>query len=97
MTDYTRDHHGRKLPKRSRDVGCDDCGSGRLGRRIRFYSGMEYNVCAQHEHEYCGTPKQRLEHDEAGVACVVPISWDIPAWLSRRIDDDPADAQRLGA
>jgi hypothetical protein len=83
-TDYTRDKYGRRLPRRTRSGrtfgDCEDCGRG-PARTIRFYStGMEYRVCAQHEHEYCGTPKQRRENDEFGVATVVPVSWEIVSW-----------------
>lgn len=80
MIDYTRDKYGRKLPRRDRQERCSDC--GRFGARaIRFYSGYlpYYMVCAEHEHEYCGTPKERREHDEYGLACVIPVSWDLPA------------------
>ena len=84
--DYSRDRYGRKMPRRSRDKRCQDCGQS-PARGIRFYStGMPYDVCAQHEHEYCGTPKQREEHDEWGLACVVPVSWDLPVQVCDMAD-----------
>ena len=76
--DYTHDRYGRRLPRRTHALHCDDCGhNGMPARAIRFYTtGMLFNVCATHEHEYCGTPAERREQDECGVAMIVPIGWD---------------------
>jgi hypothetical protein len=74
--DYNRDRYGRKLPRRTRDKHCDDCGqNGMPARTIQFPGGMLYDVCAIHESEYCGTPAERRATDEGAGhgAVVVPV------------------------